>query len=81
MRLRQVLALRQRYRIIMWDVVTRDYSPRLTPDEVFDNVRRYTRDGSIIVFHDSLKAERNLREALPRSIEWLLRQGYEFRLL
>ena len=81
MRLRQVLALRRRYRIIMWDVVTRDYSPRLTPDEVFDNVRRYTRDGSIIVFHDSLKAERNLREALPRSIEWLLRQGYEFRLL
>ena len=81
MRLRQVLALRRRYRIIMWDVVTRDYSPRLTPDEVFDNVRRYTRDGSIIVFHDSLKAERNLREALPRSIEWLRAEGYEFRLL
>lgn len=80
MRLRQVLALRNRYRIIMWDVVTRDYSPHMTPNGVLNVVKKYTRNGSIIVFHDSLKAEHNMKEALPRAIEWLLAQGYQFRL-
>lgn len=80
MRRPQILELRKRYRIIMWDVVTRDYSPHMTPGDVFNTVRKYVRNGSIIVFHDSLKAEHNMKEALPKSIEWLLEQGYEFRL-
>ena len=63
----------------MWDVVTRDYSPHLNPEEVFENVKKYTRNGSVIVFHDSLKAERNMRIAMPRAVEWLLSQGYEFK--
>ncbi len=66
------------YKTIMWDVVTRDYSKRMTPQQVFNNVKKYTRNGSIIVFHDSLKAEKNLRYALPHSIEWLLKEGYTF---
>ena len=66
------------YKTIMWDVVTRDYSKRLTPNQVYNNVKKYTRNGSIIVFHDSLKAKKNLRYALPRSIEWLLEQEYIF---
>ena len=45
------------------------------------NIKRFARNGSIIVFHDSLKAERNLRYALPRAIEWLKEQGYEFRAI
>lgn len=69
------------YKTIMWDVVTRDYSKRVTPIEVFENVKRYTRDGSIIVFHDSIKAETNLRYALPRAIEWLTKQGYTFNTI
>lgn len=81
MRRAQLFALRKKYRIIMWDVVTRDYSPHMNPGDVFDVVRKYTRNGSIIVFHDSLKAGVNMREAMPKSIEWLLGQGYEFRLL
>ena len=79
LRLSQFYALRRSYRVIMWDVVTRDYSNRLSADEVFDNVRRYARPGSIITFHDSLKSVDKLRTALPRSIEWLLEQGYSFR--
>ena len=63
----------------MWDVVTRDYSPRLSPQQVLANVKRYTRPGSILVFHDSLKAERNMRWAMPRAIEWLLQEGYRFK--
>lgn len=80
MRMPQLWFLRKKYRIIMWDVVTRDYSPHLTPEEVFDVVKKYTRNGSVIVFHDSLKAERNMKEALPKSIEWLLAEGYTFKL-
>ncbi len=69
------------YKTIMWDVVTRDYSKRMSPEDVFNNVKKYTRDGSIIVFHDSLKAEKNLRYALPSSIEWLIKQGYSFGII
>ena len=81
MRWKQSRALRARYNIIMYDLVTRDYSAKLSPDEVVANVRRYARNGSIIVFHDSLKAAPNMRPALPQAIEWLLSQGYEFEPL
>ena len=69
------------YQIVMWDVVTRDYNKKLTPEHVLDNVKKYARDGSVIVFHDSLKAEKNLKYALPRAIDWLLKQGYCFETL
>lgn len=68
------------FRIIMWDVVTRDYNCKKSSEEIFNNVKRYTRNGSIIVFHDSLKSEKNLRYALPKSIEWLIKEGYTFCL-
>jgi len=78
MRLPQLLRLRKLFRIILWDVVTRDYSPHLTATGVFNNIKRYTRNGSIIVFHDSLKAKGRIEKALPQSIEWLLQEGYQF---
>lgn len=80
MRFPQVLRLSKIFRIIMWDVVTRDYSPHMTANGVFNNVKRYTRNGSIIVFHDSLKAVGRIEEALPQSIEWLQKEGYQFRV-
>lgn len=80
-RIRQILALRKKFKIVMWDVVTRDYSKRMTKEQVLQNVKKYTRNGSIIVFHDSIKAEGRMKYALPRSIEWLLEQGYSFKLL
>ena len=76
---KQARLIREQYTIIMYDLITRDYSRHLTADQVFDNVRRYTRDGSIIVFHDSIKSMPRLREALPLSIEWLMEQGYQFK--
>ncbi len=77
----QNIVLKRRYRIVMFDLVTRDYSWRLSAEEVTENVKRYARPGSIIVFHDSLKSMARLREALPASLEWLIGQGYEFRTL
>lgn len=72
--------LSKKYRIVMWDVVTRDYSKWLTAEDVVANVKRYTRNGSIITFHDSLKSIDKLHKALPYSIKWLKEQGYEFRI-
>ena len=81
MRPSQAKAIKARYNIVMYDLVTRDYSHKLNGEDVLKNVKRYTRNGSIIVFHDSLRAERNLKYALPHAIEWLKNEGYEFHVI
>ncbi len=82
MRFTQYHTLKDHFRIIMWDLVTRDYSKKRTPKQVLDNVKEYVRNGSIITFHDSLKSWNNgcLEYALPRSIEYLKEEGYEFKV-
>lgn len=77
MRWKQAAAIKNHYNIVMYDLVTRDYSKKLSPEQVLDNVKRYARNGSIIVFHDSLKGRRNMQAVLPSAIEWLKAQGYE----
>lgn len=79
LKLSQYHELSKRYRFIMWDLVTRDYSSRLCGEDVLANVKEYTRNGSIITFHDSLRSEKNLRYALPRALDWLTEQGYSFK--
>ena len=66
----QYMVLRHHCRIVMWDLVTRDYSKKLRPPQVLANVMRYARNGSIITFHDSLKSwnNGNLPYALPRGL-------------
>jgi peptidoglycan/xylan/chitin deacetylase (PgdA/CDA1 family) len=83
MRVAQYWELKKYYKIIMWDLVTRDYSKKLNGVQVFDNVKKYVRNGSIITFHDSLKSwnNGNLPYALPRALEYLIQQGYEFKTL
>lgn len=80
MRVPQYALLSRKYKIVMWDVVTRDYSKWMTAEGIVNNVKRYTRNGSIITFHDSLKSIEKLRTALPESIQWLKEQGYEFKI-
>lgn len=81
LRWKQANGIKTHYNIVMYDLVTRDYSRKLNGEQVLENVKRFTRNGSIIVFHDSLKAEKNMRYALPRAIKWLIAQGYEFEPL
>lgn len=69
------------YRIVMHDLVTMDYDRRQTPGEVLSRLKRLSRTGSIIVFHDSIKAWPRMSRVLPQAIEWLKSQGYEFRTL
>ena len=70
--------LSARYYVVLWDVLSMDYDAGLTPGEVMDNVMSSARPGSIIVFHDSIKARRNLEEVLPRVLETYTRQGFKF---
>lgn len=72
--------LKRKYKVVMWDVVTRDYSKLLTAEDVVNNIKTYTRNGSIITFHDSLKSIDKLQTALPESLEWLISQGYQFKI-
>lgn len=79
MRWPQYLWLKSKYRIVMWDLVTRDYSRLVSAEDVLNNVIRYTRNGSIITFHDSLKSIDKLHYALPRALAWIKEQGFEFK--
>ncbi|MFL5751968.1 MAG: polysaccharide deacetylase family protein [Bacteroidia bacterium] len=72
--------LSEKYRIIMWDVLSYDYSSSVRPEKCLQNVVKNVRKGSIIVFHDSVKAFPNLEYALPRAIEYLQQHNYEFAL-
>ncbi|MBS1507367.1 MAG: polysaccharide deacetylase family protein [Bacteroidetes bacterium] len=77
----QIRALKPGYKIVMWDVLTSDYSRSLSPEHCLKGSIEATRPGSIIVFHDSLKAERNMTYALPRLLDYFSNQGYVFRTL
>lgn len=67
------------YKIIMWDVLSVDYDKNLSREKCLKNTIAATRSGSIIVFHDSFKAEKNMVFALPRFIEHFLERGFVFR--
>ncbi|MFN3840730.1 MAG: polysaccharide deacetylase family protein [Cyclobacteriaceae bacterium] len=69
------------YRIIMWDVLTYDFNKMLSQEKCLTNSLRAVRNGSIVVFHDSVKAERNLMYTLPRFIEVCLQRGYRFNAI
>ncbi len=73
----QVRALNKKYRIIMWSVLSVDYDPGLQEKQVIRNVVENVRPGSVIVFHDSLKARKNLYAALPEVLAFLRREGYQ----
>ena len=80
--LRQRIALHNEwYKIIYWDILTRDYEPTRTPEQMLRQIQRETRKGSIINFHDSLKSNERMLEVLPQAIEWLQKEGYELRAL
>jgi peptidoglycan-N-acetylglucosamine deacetylase len=73
----QITEVLKNYRIIMWDVLTYDYNRRVSGDVIVRNVTANVRSGSIIVFHDSAKARKNLYYALPKVLEFLAAEGYE----
>jgi peptidoglycan/xylan/chitin deacetylase (PgdA/CDA1 family) len=65
------------YQIIMWDVLSADYDQTITPEKCLENVIANIEAGSIIIFHDSQKAFRNMSHALPETLKYLKENGYE----
>ena len=78
---RQLKAASQTHQIVMWDVLTGDFDASQSVEDCYNEAIKYTRSGSIIIFHDSYKAEKNLLKALPRYIEWAKANGYSFEKL
>lgn len=78
LRPRQFKKLKSRYRFVMWDIISRDFDQLLSPEQVAANVLKNVRAGSVIIFHDSVKAEKNMKAALPVVIRELRQRGYQF---
>ena len=77
----QLKLLKPTYEIVMWDLITHDYNRNLSVETILGNVKKYSRNGSIIVFHDSIKAKENVLTVLPLAIEYLKTRGYTFGVL
>lgn len=73
----QIKALKDDYRIIMWDFITYDYDKRIEPEKIIAEVKKRSRNGSIVVFHDSLKAEKNVLQVLPEALRFWKENGYK----
>lgn len=79
--LRQLANSALKFRIIMWDVLSGDFDTTITPEKCALNVVRYSKAGSIIVFHDSEKAFSRLQVALPKMLKYFSEKGYKFEAI
>lgn len=78
---KQAQFLQRHYKIIMWDILSGDFDPAISKDQCLYNVVSKAKQGSIIVFHDSIKAFEKLQFVLPKVLKHFHEQGYEFRAL
>ncbi len=69
------------FQIIMWDVLSADFDPSISKEKCLNNVLKNTGNGSILIFHDSKKAEENLRYALPKVLTYYSQMGYVFKAM
>ncbi len=74
----QMRYLKKHYQLVMWSVVTYDFDRETTGEECFQRSVNKTTRGSIVVFHDSEKAEKNMLYALPRFLEYFSEKGFRF---
>ena len=76
----QAIKLRENgYKIIMWDVLSVDFDQKITVEKCLKNVIENTKNGSIVVFHDSIKASENLKYSLPKVLDYFRNKGYVFK--
>lgn len=77
----QLNLIQKTHKIIYWDVLSGDFDQKISADKCYKNVIKYTRNGSIIVFHDNIKSIPRVTNALPRVIDYLKNRGYTFETL
>ena len=69
------------YKIIMWDVLSADFDTSISKEKCLENVLENAMPGSIIVFHDSVKAFPNLEYTLPKALKYWSAKGFVFEKL
>jgi peptidoglycan/xylan/chitin deacetylase (PgdA/CDA1 family) len=69
------------FKIVMWDILSYDYDKHIHIEDCIKNISKKTRNGSIVVFHDSLKAQAQMLEILPKYIDNMIQRGFEFKAL
>jgi len=69
------------YKIIMWDVLSADFDQTITPEKCLDNVLSNIKTGSVVVFHDSVKAFKNLEYTLPKTLDYLKQKGFRCEII
>lgn len=74
----QAKSLLSDYEIVMWDVLSGDFSQNLFSETVLKKTIQHTKAGSIVLFHDSIKANKNMSYALPRFLEYFSEAGFQF---
>lgn len=74
----QYSVLKKNYNLVMWDVLTRDFDSGISPDKCLHRVITKSKRGSIVVFHDSVKAEKKLWYVLPRVLEYFSERNFSF---
>lgn len=74
-------ALRKRFRIIMWSVLSRDYDRKVNKETCFEKTWKYTKPGAIIVFHDHAKALEKVKWVLPKYLEKAIGSAFNFKTL
>ena len=77
----QYMNLGEKYSIVMWDVLTGDFDTKITREKCLENALQYSRPGSIVLFHDSLKARERMQYALPKFLEHFKKDGFSFERL
>lgn len=70
--------IKDKYSVVMWDVLSGDFDNRISNEKCLKNVVNKVRPGSVVVFHDSLKAENKLRYVLPKVLSVLSERGFVF---
>lgn len=77
----QYSELKKSFEIVMWDIMSGDFDASISPKKCLDNVIKHSKNGSIIVFHDNIKAKSRVLYALPIAIKHWLKEGYQFEVL
>lgn len=68
---------RKGFKIVMWNIISYDFDSNISEEQCLSNVLNYLKPGSIVVFHDSLKAEKNLRYVLPKVLDFISERGWK----
>ena len=78
---KQVRKLKDNFKIVMWSLLSCDFEKNLNCHAALKGLKKKTKNGSIVVFHDSTKAEKNLKKMLPEYLDYLTQNGFSCKTL